>query len=163
MSRLLRELSRLSALATQPTAEVALATLVAEVVAETKQLFPTAIVEYDLGDIPPNVRVIPRALNLALTEVVNFLIRGSSFPKVQILLQARRLAEEVVLACASEPGWSWRGKPNGPEGTGLENRLELVLVRELAACWGGEMHTVADAGRCCRITLSMPLVFHPDK
>jgi hypothetical protein len=151
---------------TTPSERIALAELLREVVAACKQLLPRSHLVVHASLAITEVCAPPPSLQQALLEAVRLLASQAGGGEWHCAVTARPRPEGVEITLGT---WTAPSDETVKAGTpplseagaidynffGPEQRLNLVLVAELARNWGGHLTTweVPGQGKCLRMTV----------
>jgi signal transduction histidine kinase len=127
--------------------QLTLVDLAAEVKAEAHQLWSIVVIEDHLSPTARPVAADRRFLHQALMELVRLAAGDGSAPAT-VELGSGPTAEGTELWVASDAGPS--------PGPALENRVEVLYARELAATWAGRVSIGSQPPRGTRFSLSFP-------
>jgi signal transduction histidine kinase len=139
MLQAVKTLLAIDAHADQPE-EIDLTSLAQDLFRETRKLFPQAAVEHHFAFEIPKVRGKRRALQQAIGELLRHGLTGQARANVEMESHPGENGVEIALAIGPD-----RIHPDptllssGGDTRALENRLELLVVRELAQSWGGDL------------------------
>ena len=152
----IKTLLAVDAIADKPE-EIDMPDLARELARETKQLLPQPDVEYQFSFTVRKVHGIRRSLHKVMGELLRHgLGEGRAKAFVEIGSRNTEQGDEITLTIAPNRIALDPRLAASQKDTTMENRLELLVARELVESWGGALHYFEFPGKGIGYVLLIP-------